>query len=115
MGAYAQANPFDYTAVNFGGAKDAQAIMDFFGGTVKFSDTVKVTIDGINNGINPLAAIFAGANAMHQAQKQGVKDGFKEQLKKDAKKKETKKEKTNKVETKGKATQENPSKEDERY
>jgi len=116
IGAYAQNHTFDYTAINFGGAKDAQAIMDFFGGTVKFSDTVKVTIDGINSGINPLAAIFAGANAMHQAQKQGVRDGFKEALRKGAKRKKekTKTEETPEKETNGRTTQKNTSKEDGR-
>jgi len=89
--AYAQTHKYDYTPINFDGTKDMQNILDFFSGTSYYNGSVSgvtiSTLNGINNGVNPLAAIFAGANMMYQAQKQGVRDSFKERVKEDAKNK----------------------------
>ena len=92
MKGYMDTHNFDYSAINYGSSQDMKAIMDFFQGTMHYNKnvagTMVSTIEGIDQGINPLAAIFASANTLYQAQKQGVKDSWKESLK-NSKKKDT--------------------------
>ena len=79
---------YDYTAFNFGDSADMAKVYDFFSnGVVPYETTVNGVmadlIPALREGVDINGVIFAGANALYQAQREGRKDKekFKEELK----------------------------------
>lgn len=79
---------YDYTAFNFGDSADMAKVYDFFAnGVVPYETTVNGVmadlIPALREGVDINGVIFAGANALYQAQREGRRDKekFKEKLK----------------------------------
>lgn len=73
----------DYTAYNFGSTADMNKVVDFFvNGTVPYQTNINGVLaelmPNLKEGMDINAAIFAGANALYQAQKEGTRDMKKE-------------------------------------
>ena len=78
----------DYTAYSFGSTADMSKVVDFFvNGTVPYQTNINGALAGLmpslKEGIDINAAIFVGANALYQAQKEGTKD-MRKQLRRNA-------------------------------
>ena len=69
----------DYTAFTFGDSADMSKVYDFFAnGVVPYNTTVNGVMaemmPSIKEGLDLNGVIFAGANALYQAQREGIKD-----------------------------------------
>ena len=69
----------DYSAFSFGDTADMGKVYDFFAnGVVPYNTTVNGTLaslmPAIKEGVDLNGIIFAGANALYQAQREGIKD-----------------------------------------